>query len=60
MFPAFNIFIVICVENLGSDTVFSHNVQQRVIDDILLKEFLEKGGIINRIIYKYRRWKSNG
>lgn len=67
MTPAFNIFNAICVEDLGFDAIMFHQVQfspslkDRVLNDIIAPEFggEEPRFMISRIIFKYRRWKSN-
>jgi len=67
MTPIFQIFNAICVEDLGFDPgifpVFQYEpiLKERVLNEIITPEFseVEKGGIISRAIYKYRRWKAN-
>lgn len=67
MTPAYNIFNVICVEDLGFDATifpkvqFSPFLKEKVVNEILDPEFngpLPKG-LLPRIIYKIRRWKGN-
>ena len=67
MKPLFQIYNAICVEDLGFDSQwfptiqFKPKVKERVLNDILSREFAEKekGGFICRAIFKYRRWRSN-
>lgn len=67
MMPLFQLFNVICVEDLGfSPDIFpivqyEHSLKERVLNEILSPEFteIEKGGLIRRAFYKYRRWKAN-
>lgn len=68
MTPMFNIFNAICVDDLGFDSSLFPTIQlspflkDRVLKDIISPEFrdIEKGGIIRRAVFKYRRWKANG
>ena len=67
MKPLFQIFNVICVEDLGFDASifptikFLPSLKDRVLNDILSPEFSEKeeGGFFSRAIFKYRRWRTN-
>ena len=67
MKPLFQILNSICVEDLGFSSAlfptiqFSPAVKERVLNDILSREFSEKeeGGFLRRAVYKYRRWKAN-
>ena len=67
MLPFFKIMNAICVEDLGFDVSLFPQVQfkpaskERVLNDILSTEFTEeeKGGLIRRSFYKYRRWRAN-
>lgn len=68
MLPAYNIFNAICVEDLGFESSFFHQVQfspslkDRVLNDILSPEFSEKQPelFISRVLFKFRRWRANG
>ena len=63
----YNCLNAICVEDLGFDASIFHGVQyspvmkDRVLADILNPEFgaEEPKKLIQRLIYKYRRWKGN-
>lgn len=67
MLQLFQIFNAICVEDLGFDASLFPTVQflpalkERVLNDILSPEFSEKekGGLLSRAVFKYRRWKAN-
>ena len=68
MMPLFQLFNAICVENLGfpSDVFptsqqYVSSLKDRVLNEILSPEFTEKekGSIIRRSLFKYRRWKAN-
>ena len=67
MFPMFNIFNAICVEDLGFEASIFHQVQfnpslkDRVLNDILSPKFSgeEPRMIISKNWFKYRRWKAN-
>lgn len=67
MRPLFEVFNAICVEDLGFElSNFSYMlkdplIKERVLNDILSREFSEeeKGGILKRAIFKYRRWRAN-
>lgn len=57
----------ICVEDLGfsadlfPSVQFLPSLKERVLNDILDPEYetAEPGGLIKRILYKYRRWQGN-
>ena len=63
----FQLFNAICVEDLGFDASifptiqFLPSLKDRVFDEILSPEFSEeeKGGLIRRALFKYRRWRAN-
>lgn len=63
----YDIFNAICVGSLGFDVgifpkvQFNMDLKDRVWNDILSLEFAEKekGGMLGRAFYKYRRWKAN-
>lgn len=63
----FGIFNAICVEDLGFDAdIFpiiqcDAKVKERVLSDIISPEFKGKEplGLLQRIVFKYRRWKAN-
>lgn len=67
MKPAYSIINAICVEDLGFHSDIFPTVQyeprlkNRVLNEILSPEFteIEKGGIVSRALFKYRRWKAN-
>ena len=67
MKPMFQLFNAICVEDLGFESdlfpevQFSPFLKDRVINDILSREFSEKekGGFVSRALFKYRRWRAN-
>lgn len=67
MKKTYEIFNAICVDDLGFDLHIFPEVQfdpfmkDRVFNDILRPEFSEneKGGLLSRIVFKYRRWKAN-
>ena len=63
----YNIFNVICVEDLGFDAIYFQIGQydavlkERVLNEIFEPEFsgtMHKG-LIRRAVFKYRRWKAN-
>lgn len=64
----FNTINAICVENLGFEASIFHSVQfepilrDRVLNDILNPRYTaeEPTWLIPRLMYKYKRWKSNG
>lgn len=68
MLHAFNIFNVICVEDLGFDASIFHQVRfspilkDKVLNDILSSEFSGEtpSGLLPRVVFKYHRWKANG
>ena len=63
----YDIFNAICVGNLGFDVhifpqvLFNPALKDRVLNDILSPEFLEKesGGFLSRAVFKFRRWRAN-
>ena len=63
----YNIFNVICVEDLGFDTIYFQIGQydavlkERVLNEIFEPEFsgTMPKGLIRRAAFKYRRWKAN-
>lgn len=63
----YEIFNAICVDDLGFDqhifpvVQFDPFLKDRVLNDILRPEFSEneKGGLLSRMVFKYRRWKAN-
>ena len=67
MMPLFQLFNAICVEDLGFSPEIFPTVQydlfikERVLNEIISPEFneIEKGGIVSRALFKYRRWKAN-
>lgn len=67
MKPAYEIFNAICVENLGFDSnifphiMFNSLIKEKVLNEILFPCFSRKMPkcIIERILYKIRRWKAN-
>ena len=38
-----------------------HSIKDRVLNEIISPEFseIERGGIVSRALFKYRRWKAN-
>jgi len=64
----FNTINAICVEDLGFEASIFHSVQfetilkDRVLNDILNPRYTaeEPTWLIPRLMYKYKRWKSNG
>lgn len=62
-----NCINAICVEDLGFDACIFHGVQfnpalkDRILEDILEPAFAteEPARLIPRLVFKYRRWKSN-
>lgn len=69
----FNIINAVCVENLGFDfsclkkyglqmASVDQNLKECVLDDTLYPKFSleEPSRLFSRLVYKYRRWKSNG
>lgn len=67
MTTMFNIFNAICVEDLGFEAAFFHQVQfspflkDRVLKEILYPEFCEDlpKRLIPRLVFKFRRWKGS-
>lgn len=63
----FNCINAICVEDLGFSSSIFHNVQfppilkERILQDILFPAYStdEPTGLIQRLIYKCKRWSSN-
>lgn len=68
MIEFFNTINAICVEDLGfspsifTSVQFKPELKDRVLDDILCPKYTaaEPSFILSRLIYKFRRWKSNG
>jgi hypothetical protein len=68
MMPLFQLFNAICVDDLGFNSQlfptrqFDPFLKERVLNEILSREFSEKekGGIIRRAVFKFRRWRANG
>lgn len=64
----FHIFNAICIEDLGFDSsLFPEPIhdpvqKERILKDILSPSFYgeEPQKLLKRIVFKYRRWKSNG
>lgn len=64
----YNVFIAICVGDLGFDVNIFPKVQfDPILKNKVLKEIIspevsgsEPSGLIRRIVFKYRRWKANG
>jgi hypothetical protein len=63
----FQIMNAICIDDLGFQSSifpaaqFLPKLKERVLDDMFSPEFIEKekGGFIQRAVFKYHRWKAN-